>query len=145
MPDPSPHWNPLASDADYDAAFRAWAMAEQDEPRDTWEIARRDARRLFEQYAVATESSEAMGRALAAAHTKITGLEEQYQAALRAVGCDHTLRNDDDKQDALWEYVHHDGGTWIRCKGCGTLERWQGGFRFEVRLEPVSNPAKRPT
>jgi hypothetical protein len=47
--DAEPHWAPLASDADHDAGFRAWAMSERDEPRGTWEIARRDARRLFEQ------------------------------------------------------------------------------------------------
>jgi len=36
--------------------------------------------RLEEQYTVARESSEAMGRALAAAHTKITGLEDQLES-----------------------------------------------------------------
>lgn len=53
----SPHWNPLASDSDHDAGFRAWAMSEQDEPCGTWELARRDARRLCEQL----QSAEAHG------------------------------------------------------------------------------------
>lgn len=108
----------------------------------------RRALRLEEQLEAAQrKQNEQIGRgntAILQREARLRDLEEQYQAAVRALGCDHTLRAGED-QEGLWDYVHRDDGTWIKCRGCGTLERWEGGFRHEVKFEGVSSPAKEPS